>query len=418
VNIFRNKAVIIHGAKMVFTTKRVKMVTAEELAEQEQLYQVQKEQAKLNKAGNARGLSEGSRSGAGNKASGKFTQGVRRAMQKCIDIFFMRAPEAGGINPATGKTEVLKAAMHSLTIPGGEKRYTAAEFKKLFLHPYLKTLNEQHGVEAYVYGCEFQTEGENAGQIHVHIFVDRYIPVKECSQRWVDILETQEIASRYREKFGKDPHQACDVKGIKSDRRLQWYLQKYLVKCRQKEGYTVGHWWGASAWIKKAKLPTFEPSEQTERKVYSHRGSPEFYFTDVYIDKDTKEMLFNEAGAFTPGAKKMMTIVRGNYNKEKKQRADVRDLLAADDRKLYEAFVKAYRRCDWEWTEMAATDLPQLMRQEKGPVDYSFIYKQVKERAEIDRLSAETQHMRYIRLQEEKPKLKKKPPSPGQELPL
>ena len=388
---------MVHGSKLILTTKRVTMLTATEIADQEQAYRDTKEQAKLNKAGNLRGMSASSRAGDGNKASGAFTQGVRRSMQKCIDIFFMRAPEAGGINPATGRKEVLKAAMHTLTIPGGEKRYTAAEFKKLFLHPYLKTLQGRFGVQAYVYGCEFQVEEGNKGQIHVHIFIDRYIPVKECSNRWVEILEAEGIASRYREKYGKDPHQACDVTGIKSDNRLQYYLQKYLIKARQKAGTTEGHWWGASAWIKKAKLPTFEPSEELDQKIYTSRGNPDYYFTDIYLHKDTKEMLFNEAGANTPGAKKMMTIIRGNYDKVKKKRADVRNLLTARDRLIYDAFVKAYRRCDWEWTEMAALDLPQIMRQSSGTEGYQWMYDMFKENAKKDALSRETNWEKYIR---------------------
>lgn len=416
--VYRNKAVVVHGSKLIFLNKRVTVKTVEDIETQEQLYQDRKEQAKQNKAGDARGMSEGSRAGAGNKASGKFTQGVRRAMQKCIDIFFMRAPETGGINPATGKKEVLKAAMHSLTIPGGEKRYTAAEFKKLFLHPYLQTLDKTYGVEAYVYGCEFQTEGENAGQIHTHIFIDRYIPVADCSQRWVDLLEKEGIATRYREKYGKDPHQACDVTGLKTNNSLQFYLQKYLVKSRQKEGTTEGHWWGASAWIKKADLPTFEPTAETERKVYSFRGKAEYYFTDVYIDKETKAMLFNEAGSGAAGAKKMMTIVRGNYNKSTKQRADVRDLLAADDRKMYQAFVKAYRRCDWEWTNMAAMDPPQMARQDKENQTSDPYYQYIATQAIKDRENREDAWNRYIRTEREKPKIRKKPPSPGSELPF
>lgn len=396
-NFFNNRAVIVHGNKLVFLNKRIKLESAEEIADREQLYQNRKVEVRLNKAGDLRGLSQGSRSGDGNKASGKFTAGVRRSLQRCIDIFFMRAPEVGGINPATGRRETLKAAMHTLTIPGGARLLKASEFKKELLSPYIKTLAEQFGVQAYVYGCEFHTEGENRGQMHVHLFVDRYIPKKACKERWWSLLDKAGLSADYYRRGKTDKEQGCFVQGIKTNSNLQFYLQKYLVKSRQKEGTTTGHWWGASSWIKKSPLPTFEPSEQTDMNIYDNRGKPEFYYNDVYMHKDTKELLFNEAGAATPGAKKMMTIVRGNFNKEKGIRQDVKVLLSAKDRQLYQAFITAYRRCDWEWCQMAAVDLPQLMRQVSLPIDYTWLYDQFKSRAAVDREARLTAWEKYKR---------------------
>ena len=410
------KSVVVHGNKLVFLTRRVKTKTQDEMEAEEQALQLVQPNQPVNKSGNRKGMSPGSRSCAGNVASGEFTKAARRTLQRWVDIFFQRAPVARGINPATNKRENLKAAMITLTIPGGADRLTASGFKKLILHPFIQTLVRIYSVQAYVYGVEFQELPGNKDQIHVHLFVDRYIPKDKIKRRYVELLRKNGLTEVYDSKYDKDPSQACHIKGIKSSKALQWYLQKYLVKTGQKGGKTKGHWHGASPWIKKCPLPTFEPSEKTILKVYANRSSPAYYFTDIYIEPGSKKMLFNEEGANTPGAKRMMTVVRGNYFKEKKERADVRDLLAADDRKVYDAFTTAYRRCDWQWCQMAAQDLEQLKRVIASMPANASIYEIVRRQAQERRKSSETAWMRYMREVKEKPPLRKKPKDRGTEL--
>lgn len=410
------KTAIIHGNKIVLLTRRVKTKTQDEMEAEEQALQLVKSNQAVNKSGNRKGMSQGSRSGAGNIASGEFTPAVRRSLQRCTDIFFQRTPLGKAVDSETGKSTFLKAAMHTLTIPGGADRLTAAEFRKLLLNPYVQTLERVYGVQAWVGGFEKHTEEGNLDQIHCHLFVDKFIPKKLCKKRWVALLRKNSLTEIYDSKYDKDPSQACHIKGIRSSNILQWYLQKYLTKSKQKAGVTHGHWWGASAWIKKCPLPTFEPSEKTMLKIYANRSSPAYYFTDIYIEPDSKKMLFNEEGAFTPGAKRMMTVVRGNYFKEKKIRADVKDLLAADDRKVYDAFTTAYRRCDWQWCQMAAQDLEQLKRVIAEMPANASIYEIVRKQAQERRKSNETDWMRYMREVKEKPPLKKRPKDKGPEL--
>lgn len=313
-----------------------------------------------------RGKSLGSKKGHGNRRSGEFTATVRRTLRRWTDIFFWRTPKTKGTHPVTGKENCLKACFLCVTIPGGNEILDGKWFKRKVIGQLMKWLEYNYSVSAYVGGVEKQETGSNKGQLHAHIFIDRYIPIQDLVEYLKAMYDRLGLLDDMRRRGVQYTGQGIDIRGIYSEGLLEWYLEKYLFKAGQKEGGLTSNWHFASMWIKRSKLPTVDQTSAGAALVAEARKSPDYYFTDAYLTGSGGKILYGEEGKQSPGSKLMMTVIRANYNKKTKKRADLKLLLCRNQLHQLQQFISAYRRSDWEWTETAAMDIEgHIMKKEQ-----------------------------------------------------
>ena len=146
----------------------------------------------------------------------------------------------------------------TLTLPASQKHCTAEISKECF-ERFLTTLRNRLGMQNYVWKLEFQ---EN-GNVHYHLITDTYVDYFFALKHWNNIIEKlgyvsdyqtkmqslsfadyrahyskggevdiKTLASRYesgRRSGWRNPN-SVDVKAVRTDGNLRYYLAKYFAK--------------------------------------------------------------------------------------------------------------------------------------------------------------------------------------------
>lgn len=146
----------------------------------------------------------------------------------------------------------------TLTLPASQNHCTAEISKECF-ERFLTTLRNRLGMQNYVWKLEFQ---EN-GNVHYHLITDKYVDYFFALKHWNNIIEKLGYVSAYKEKMQslsfsdyrnlyknddncdiktltsryvngrrsgwRNPN-SVDVKTVRTDGNLRYYLAKYFAK--------------------------------------------------------------------------------------------------------------------------------------------------------------------------------------------
>lgn len=303
----------------------------------------------VNKQGNLRGMNEVSQKNLkieNKEGFGKYSQ---QNLMKCIAIFTWGCRMSKGINPATKKSGYMAAGFITLTIPDLHEIIDSKKGYEKLLKEFIKWLCRTYGVTSYVWKFEWQKRGQG----HWHIFTDKYCDVGEVRREWLRKLSQVGLTDDWKKKFTYAPAYACKVKGLKSERQVLEYMQKYMAKNNQNEARTEGRVWGASLWIKKSKaiiLPCTEEFLRTLEIAVQCK-----VFVKMSIDVPQKDFCGNIIKNYN--GEERVTSVGISFWSEK-WKPDI--LMCQEQRIVYDKFIKAYRDRDWKATHRLVYDWGQI----------------------------------------------------------
>jgi hypothetical protein len=299
---------------------------------------------KLNKEGNLRGMMVGSQKAIEGGYKQGFGNSSRKNLGKCTDIFFWSCSPSKGVNPITRKKGWLAAAFITLTIPDMHTVIDSKAGYDRLLKGFIKWLCKEFNVKSYVWKFEWQERGQG----HWHIFVDRFCEASKLQNEWMYRLAKAGLTNEWYKKHNYDPHHSCKVKGVRSESDLELYLQKYMSKSSQNKKTTEGRSWGASLWIKKAKLPKLPDTDQFRKNLEIACEGGAFMRKVIEI-------------ASVEGS---LPLKIGESFWTRKFRADM--ILCNEQRKWFSAYIAAYKSRNWKKTWELDVDLEAAM------IDYSF----------------------------------------------
>lgn len=318
---YKRNIVSIHSRKALVSTQRLKYKAVASLSEMDGFLTVER-----------RGSHENSRKNLLNTYTGVATASSMRNLQKCTDVFFMRAKPSHGLNPITKKMGFFAAAFITLTIPDISEQIDSAKGYKRLLKKFIQRLQYNFGVEAYIWRFEWQKRMQG----HWHLFVDRFCPIDDVKRFWLKYLDEEGLMKDFMAKYDYEPGSACKILGMRDEGMLRWYLNKYIVKKSQSETPTDGHLWGAATFLKQMPLPKLPVTLRFLDNVEAAEKRREVSVKDIEIDALDEHKLVKR----TPDGEAMTywvcTIIRGI-------KKPITEYLCQEQRKIYDEFIKAYR---------------------------------------------------------------------------
>lgn len=301
-----------------------------------------------------RGSSENSRKNLQNTYTGLATRSSMRNLQRCTDVFFMRARPSHGLNPVTKKMGFFAAAFITLTIPDMSEIIDSHKGYNRFLKKFIQRLQYNFSVEGYIWRFEEQQRGQG----HWHIFVDRFCPVDEVRRYWIEYLDEAGLTAEFRKRFDYEPSSACKIVGMRNEGMLRWYLNKYIVKKSQSENPTRGHLWGAAAFIKKMPLPQLPITLHFLDNVDAAEKKKAISVKDIEVEMKDKLGLRERDNNGDVKMLWLCTIIRG-------RNVSIIDLLCQQQRAIYDKFVTAYRIGDVKMANDLCWDEDDIRSQER-----------------------------------------------------
>jgi hypothetical protein len=122
-----------------------------------------------------------------------------------------------------------------------KQQHSDNEIKRVLLNTFLIYAGREWGVRNYVWRAESQQNGN----IHFHLFFDKYISYKSLRFRWNRIQERLGYVSRFKELYGHSDPNSTDIERIRSAKGASIYVSKYIAK-ESKYRPIEGRLWGMS----------------------------------------------------------------------------------------------------------------------------------------------------------------------------
>jgi hypothetical protein len=117
----------------------------------------------------------------------------------------------------------------TLTLPV-KQMHDDKVLKQDLLNPFIKALQRDHGVTNYLWRAEPQRNGN----IHFHLFLDRFIEFDLIAKYWDYHLEFLGYITAYYEQSGSLFPPATQIVKVPKDGQLREYIAKYLSKAQAK----------------------------------------------------------------------------------------------------------------------------------------------------------------------------------------
>lgn len=240
-------------------------------------------------------------SGLSNKPT--FSKNSQRNLRKLLEWFCFCAAPKTFTGRTSKKTEVFRIGFVTLTLPS-KQQHSDTELKHFCLNQFFVEARNLWNLKNYVWRAEKQ---EN-GNIHIHLFVDVFIPMDDLRDTWNRILNklnyVDVFQAQMREKFKngftateaelkrwsravlvkryekgksedwKNPN-STDVKRIKNLKQALYYASKYMTKTNDTDGEIEGRYWYASEGLIK-----------TCRNIIINANHPQFNELDNLISNN------------------------------------------------------------------------------------------------------------------------------------
>lgn len=136
---------------------------------------------------------------------------------------------------------------------------------------------------------------EGFSQGHWHMLVSKYIDLEADRQKWFNIQKKAGLTEIWDRDHNYVPNACLTVKGVRGGKMLSNYLGKYFSKKASKpgkEGFgigqkqipTTGRWWGASLKLKQLEMPVFADDDETMGNLAAAAGKDEIDHYEKTID--------------------------------------------------------------------------------------------------------------------------------------
>lgn len=117
----------------------------------------------------------------------------------------------------------------TLTLPV-KQMHSDKVLKQDLLNPFIKALQRDHGIINYLWRAEPQRNGN----LHFHLFLDRYVHYDLIARYWEYHLEFKGYITAYCEQSGSLFPPATQIISVPKDGQLRDYIAKYLSKAQSK----------------------------------------------------------------------------------------------------------------------------------------------------------------------------------------
>lgn len=347
--IYKRKILSIHGKRGVITRQKIRFRSSDKLKQLLEAGMVE-----------PRGQHENSRKNLQMAHSGLPSASSMRNLQKCSDIFFMGRPLSHGLNHVTKKEGFMAAAFITLTIPDHEVTVDSKKGYEELIKKLLQWLKYNFKVRDYIWKFEWQRRGQG----HWHIFVDKFCPVDQVRTYWLNALTENGLTEKWYQENDYDPSSSCKIKGMRNENELKFYLNKYLSKKYQNEEKTEGRLWGASAHIKKSRLPHLPVTDIFLERVGNAENRGDVYVKDVHVEDNGEVKIVKRGENKEASGFWVCTSIVG-------KKVPVISLLCPQQRGIYDQYVTAYRQGNWEMTWELEIDRRDVMNK---ATEYSSLF--------------------------------------------
>jgi len=191
--------------------------------------------------------------------SGSVTKGVKKRIEKAVDLLLMISPEKKVINPITNKFNKFQLTFITLTISDNLRIYDGKYCNDNLLKPFLRWLKEVKKVKSYLWKLELQERG----QPHYHITTNEFIRYDEICNKWNLLQKGCGMLEDYKQKFGHYNPNSTDIHQVYKIRNIKSYLVKYLSKVNKDDKKVNCKIWDCSDNLKGKKYFEFNYDELT-----------------------------------------------------------------------------------------------------------------------------------------------------------
>lgn len=157
--------------------------------------------------------------------TGTLSRGAASRMKRAINYISLISKPKKVKNIAKNYEFTFKTNFITLTLSDKQK-HTDNFIKTKMLKNFIDALRKRYPAISYVWKAETQ----NNGNIHFHIITDHFIPTSYINNRWNKIQWNYGYLNRYMSKTGHMHAPSCEVRKVKSDKDLQKYMRKYMLK--------------------------------------------------------------------------------------------------------------------------------------------------------------------------------------------
>ncbi len=179
------------------------------------------------------------------KWNGEISDKSRRTLAKRAGNWLLSIQEAkkDGIN-AKGKDRNYTTFV-TLTL-SSKQVHSDNEIKRKLLNTFIIYVKRVHKVQEYIWRAEAQKNGN----IHFHLFLDKYIHYSQLRKLWNGVQEGLGYISRFKELHGHTNANSTDIERIRSVKGASIYVAKYISK-KSEYRKIDGRIWGCSDGLKK-----------------------------------------------------------------------------------------------------------------------------------------------------------------------
>lgn len=172
--------------------------------------------------------------------NGTISEKARRRLKAISEGWLLSIQEAKKGNKAhTGKKKNY-ITFATLTL-SSKQQHSDNEIKRQLLNEFIITVQRKFGVQEYLWRAESQANGN----IHFHLFLDKYIHWFFLRNTWNRIQEKLGYIEEFRKIHSHNNPNSTDIERIRTLKGATTYITKYIAK--ESENRTIeGRLWGCS----------------------------------------------------------------------------------------------------------------------------------------------------------------------------
>jgi hypothetical protein len=172
--------------------------------------------------------------------NGTISDKARRRLKQISEGWLLSIQEAKKGNMAHKGKKKNYITFVTLTLSASQK-HTDNQIKRELLNDFIITVQRKFGVQEYIWRAESQANGN----IHFHLFLDKYIHWFFLRNCWNKIQEKLGYITEFQSIHNHTNPNSTDIERIRTLKGASNYITKYIAK--ESENRTIeGRLWGCS----------------------------------------------------------------------------------------------------------------------------------------------------------------------------
>jgi hypothetical protein len=170
--------------------------------------------------------------------SGNVTNGVKKRINKSVDLLILKSPKRYIFNPITKKRQPFTLNFITLTV-SSIKLISSVEGYENLLKPFLRKLRSNCDSNvSYIWKCELQERG----QIHYHITCNQFVHLEWIKNTWNNLQRQNRYLDHYAKLHKTFSPNSTDVHAVWKVKDIASYLSKYLSKTDKSQALKSKVW--------------------------------------------------------------------------------------------------------------------------------------------------------------------------------